>query len=186
MALNDAELGVLKDIQNYSRIERYLGMLPAKLTVVYQDGLLQNLIDLGLVEEGVILTSCGANPSGFRLTDEGRQTLFESGCRSPKDRWERLAASQHPDVDALDADTLDVLVDLYHLSKLRRFGGVVPVDFLEGYSRASFSALYDLGLIYWVKLKGKDVQRSKGYILSDKAVRLLRMAGEIDSCGCPD
>lgn len=180
MTLTSRELGILKDIQNYSRIERYHGMLPARLADVYDEGAVETLIELGLIEEGAILTKCGSNPSGYRLTDEGWLALSECGCNTRDSRWAKLAASEHPDVDSLDEGTLDILADLYHLSRLRRSGGLVRKELLEGYDRSSLSALYDLGLVYWVKLKGKKVESGKGYMISDKAIRLLKLVGEIE------
>ncbi|WP_018123453.1 hypothetical protein [Desulfovibrio oxyclinae] len=180
MALTDTDIGILRDIQNYARIERYLGMLPAKLASVYSEGALEGLMEAGLVDEGTIFTNCGSNPSGYRLTDEGRAALFNEGGQDAGKRWRKLTEAKHPDAEMLDAETLDVLVDIYHLSKLRRSGGLVRKELLEDYERASLSALYDLGLIFWVKLKGRGVESGKGYIISDRAVRLLKLVGEID------
>ncbi|GAB7023052.1 hypothetical protein [Salidesulfovibrio brasiliensis] len=180
MKLSSRDLGVLKDIQNYSRIERYHGMLPAKLADVYDEGVIARLVDLELIEEGAILTKCGSNPSGYRLTDDGKAALSDSGFCARDSRWAKLTASEHPDVDSLDEGTLDVLADLYHLSRLRRSGGLVRKEFLEDYDNSSLSALYDLGLVYWVKLKGKKVESGKGYMISDKAIRMLKLVGEID------
>lgn len=177
MKFAERHLQVLQDIYRYSRIERYHGMLPQRLTYAYDDGVLPELMEMGLVEEGVILTRCGSNPIGFRLSEKGKQDLKDNGIDLLNVEWERFRQDESVDLDGLSEEDLDVLMDIYYLTKTKKYNGIAPRHLLEDYGRPRLEFLYDAGLILYIKLKGKNVQREKGYVLSERATTLLRRSG---------
>lgn len=177
MLLTDRHVQILKDIHHYAKIKRYHGLMPRKLTMVYDEGIMESLLESGLVEEGIILTTCGSNPVGYRLSDKGKADLKNLGIDFTTDAWKVLQDDSYVSLDDLEESDIDLLMDIYHLMQLKRYDGIAPKFILENYSRSQLKALYDLGYILYIKLKGAEIDYEKGYVLSEKAYKLLRQVG---------
>lgn len=177
MILTDRHIQILKDVSHYSKIQRYHGLMPRKEALLYDEDLLEGLVENGLVEEGVIEKSCGSNPVGYRLSEKGKSDLKSVGIDFTSDEWKVLQSDSHVHLDDLEEDDIQVLVDMYHLTRLKRFDGMAPKFIMEHYSSSQLKALYDLGYILYIKLKGAEISCEKGYVLSEKAHRLLRQVG---------
>ncbi len=177
MLLTERHVQILKDIQHYSKIKRYHGLMPRKLTLVYDEGVLESLLESGLVEEGVILTTCGSNPVGYKLSEKGRDDLRNLGIDFTTDAWKVLKSDNCVSMDDLEESDIEVLMDIFHLTQLKRYDGIAPKFILENYNRNQLKALYDLGYILYIKLKGAEIDCEKGYVLSEKAHKLLRQVG---------
>jgi hypothetical protein len=91
--------------------------------------------------------------------------------------WEKVRNDDDVALDQLDREHLDILRDIFHLSRVTRFCGVAPLEMLQDYDPMLLRMLYDMGYVYHIKLKGKNVRHGNGYVLSDKARRLLREYG---------
>lgn len=177
MILTQEHIQFLKHVQAYTNVKRYHGMLPEREALAYEDGMLERLKECGLVEEGTILTSCGSNPKGYRLAKGARQELMSLGIDFTDKGWEKVRNDDDVALDQLDREHLDILRDIFHLSRVTRFCGVAPLEMLQDYDPMLLRMLYDMGYVYHIKLKGKNVRHGNGYVLSDKARRLLREYG---------
>lgn len=177
MILTEQHLQILKHIQAYANVKRYHGMLPEREALAYDDKVLDYLKECGVVEEGVIITSCGSNPKGFRLAEGARNELESLGIGFMDKGWEKVRNDDYVALDQLDKEHIELLRDIYHLSKVSRFCGVAPCEMLEDYEGTLLRMLYDMGYVFHIKLKGKNVRHGDGYVLSDKAMRLLRQSG---------
>jgi len=177
MVLSERHVQTLKDIHRYSRIKRFHGLMPRKQTLLYEEGVVDVLVEAGLVEEGVIQTRCGSNPLGYRLSEKGREDLKRLGADCSTREWRVLCEEGSALLDDLEEGDIDMLMDIHHLSQLKRFDGMAPKFIMEKYCSSQLKALYDLGYILYIKLKGPEVTCDKGYVLSEKAQKLLRHVG---------
>lgn len=177
MILTREHIQLLKHVQAYSNVKRYHGMLPEREALAYDSKMLDHLKECGLLEEGTILTSCGSNPRGYRLAKNARKELNSLGIDFADRAWEKVRNDDEVTLDQLDKEHIDLLRDIYHLSKVTRFCGVAPKDMLRDYDNTVLYMLYDMGYVYHIKLKGKNVRHGDGYVLSDKAQRLLLQYG---------
>jgi hypothetical protein len=177
MILTEQHIQILKHIHAYTNVKRYHGMLPEREALAYDDNVLEYLKECGVVEEGIIITSCGSNPKGFRLAEGARHELESLGIDFTDKGWEKVRNDDYVALDQLDKEHIELLRDIYHLSKVSRFCGVAPCEMLEDYERTLLRMLYDMGYVFHIKLKGKNVRHGDGYVLSDKAMRLLRQSG---------
>ncbi|MGE4554333.1 MAG: hypothetical protein AB7D57_14575 [Desulfovibrionaceae bacterium] len=177
MILTERHLQILKHIHAYSKIKQYHGMVPRKEAASYDERLLQSLLDNGLVEEGVIITTCGSNPKGYRLSEEAKHELEGLGLNIQAEEWDRVKESDAVANDRLDKEHIETLVDVYHFSKIKKFNGIAPKFVVDNYDKDVVKFLYDAGYIFYIKLKGARVENEKGYVLSERATRLLEQAG---------
>lgn len=177
MILTEKHVQILRDIHHYAKIKRYHGLMPRKLTLFYDEGLLESLLESGLVKEGIIQTTCGSNPEGYRLSKKGKCDLKELGIDLRTDEWKVLQSDSVVHLDDLEEGDIEVLMDIYHLTQLKHYGGMAPQYIMENYSSSQLKALYDLGYILYIKLKGAEISSEKGYVLSEKAHKLLRQVG---------
>jgi hypothetical protein len=177
--LTENHIQIIKHVHAYAKIKRYHGMLPKRDADIYDQDALDYLIDAGFVEEGVFLTTCGANPKGYRLAPDAISELESLGIDVRNEDWEALREHDWVAVDKLDERHIDALVDVYHFSKIKKFNGFAPKEVLEDYDKEIFKFLYDMGYVFHIKLKGAKVKYEKGYVLSDKARRVLK---QLESC----
>ncbi|MFW5837510.1 MAG: hypothetical protein ACOCVM_05835 [Desulfovibrionaceae bacterium] len=173
IALSEKHLQIIKDLHNFSRLKRYHGLLPHKETLLYDPDVFQELRQAALVEKGTVFTSCGASLTGYRLSESARERLRDHGVEFPESprRGEEAQAEME---DFLGPEHVDILVDVYHLSQTHKYGGIAPKEMLSDYEKKMVKMLYDAGFLFYIKLKGADVRRRKGYILSRRAARLLK------------
>lgn len=179
MILTEHHVELLKHIHTYSKIKQYHGMLPRKEAAVYDDRLIDYLLEQGLVEEGVIITTCGSNPKGYRLAEGAKDELDALGIDIGGEEWRQLKETRSVTADGLEREHIDLLMDIYHFSKIKKFHGIAPRFVLDSYDTDVIKFLYDTGYIFYIKLKGSKVDHEKGYVLSDKAYRLLEQAGYV-------
>ncbi|MCM0754250.1 hypothetical protein M7784_03190 [Desulfovibrio aminophilus] len=177
MILTEKHIQLLKDIERFSRIKRYHGLLPRKECFMFDDAILESLQENGIVEEGVIFTRCGSNPTGYRIAEHAKEELKKLGVDFSERDWDKVKQEEDVALDQLEKEHLDALVDVYHFSKTSKFGGMAPKDIMDDYDKAVIDYLYDAGYIFQIKVKGKSVKYEKGYVLSDKSMRILKQLG---------
>ncbi len=174
MLLTTRHVQILKDIDRFSGIQRYHGLLPEKHAMLYDDEVLSDLLEQNLVEERTVIARCGRMMKGYRLTENAREDLGGMGVelRLEKD----IEPSDLPEFfdDELGAEHIRALRDLYHMTQIRKFNGIAPKHEVEDYDKRVVKLLYDLGYIIYIKVKGKSVKYTKGYILTDEGSKLLK------------
>ncbi|WP_029896995.1 hypothetical protein [Desulfohalovibrio reitneri] len=176
--LNKKHLQALQDIYKFSGIRRYHGMLPEKHALLYDPGLLDYLEENSLIEEGTVIARCGSQLRGYRLTDTARRDLRKMGLDLTEEgQIEEIPTDQ--DFGELTKEQINIIRDIYHFIQIKKFNGIAPKHEVEEYDKRDMKILYDLGYILYIKLKGKAVRYTKGYILTDQAIRLLRAQGHI-------
>ncbi|EPR39829.1 hypothetical protein dsx2_0403 [Desulfovibrio sp. X2] len=173
--LTQKHIQALKDINRFSRIGRYHGMLPEKHSLLYDAGVLEFLEENNLIEVGTVIATCGAHMTGYRLTDEARRDLSSLGVELDEKPPEELPTEDED--GCLTRGQIDILADLYHFGRIKKFGGITPKHEVEEYDKRDIKLLYELGYILYIRLKGKAVRHGKGYILTEQAMRLLRRLG---------
>ena len=169
---------VLKDIRRFAQIGRYHGMLPEKHALMYEQGVLDFLEELNLIEIGTVIAQCGAHMTGYRLTEGSRRDLKAMGVELDAETAPRERSTEDED-GCLTSDQIEILADLFHISRVKKFGGITPKEMLDEYDKKDVKVLYELGYILYIKLKGKAVKHGKGYILTDQSLRLLRRLGKV-------
>lgn len=177
MQISDRHLQILKHIHAFANIKSYHGLLPKKDALIYADEDIDFLKDGGFVEEGVIITTCGSNPKGYRLAEGARTELKKHGVDIKNNHWELIKDERNVARDLLDKEHVDALLDVYHFSKVKKYYGIAPKRVLEDYDKELLNYLYDSGYVFHIKLKGANVKYQSGYVLSDKARRVLKQLG---------
>ena len=79
MLLTTRHVQILKDIDRFSGIQRYHGLLPEKHAMLYDDEVLSDLLEQNLVEERTVIARCGRMMKGYRLTENAREDLGGMG-----------------------------------------------------------------------------------------------------------
>ncbi len=177
MILTEKHIQILKDINRFAGIKRYHGLLPRKECFLYDDAHLEYLLEHGIVEEGAIYTRCGSNPTGYRIAENAKDELKKLGVDFSDDDWDRVKEEEDITQDQLEKEHIDALVDVYHFAKISRFGGMAPKEIMDDYDKTVIEYLYDAGYVFQIKVKGKSVKYEKGYVLSDKSMRILKQLG---------
>ncbi len=178
LQLSPEHLQVLKDIRRFANIRRYHGMLPEKHALIYEQGVLDFLQESNLVETGTVVAQCGAHMTGYRLTEGARRDLRDMGIELDGAPEPQELPIEDED-GCLTNEQIEILADLYHISRIKKFGGITPKEMLDEYDKRDVKLLYELGYILYIKLKGKAVKHGKGYILTDQSLRLLRRLGKV-------
>jgi len=173
MILTQEHIQVLREIAGFATVKRYHGMLPGKHAVMYDEAMLAQLLEQGLIEEGVIFSQCGASSKGYRLSAKAREQLREMGLEFNSGDWEKIGAMDYVSRDGLGQEHLDLLSDMRHFSRITLYGGIMPKEFVGEYAKEVVGLLYDGGYIFYIKLKGEGVRYKKGYVLSDKGTYVL-------------
>ena len=175
--LSQKHLQALKDIYKFSGIRRYHGMLPEKHALLYDQDVLGFLEENDLIEEGTVIARCGSKMTGFRLTDNARRDLKAMGVELDSSEPEPQELPTEDEDGCLTREQIDILADLYHFSRIKKFNGITPKKEIEDYDKRDIKLLYELGYILYIQLKGRAVRHAKGYILTEQAMRLLRRLG---------
>ena len=169
MNLDSEKLQILADIDSFSNIQRYRGMMPSRLAMFHDDEQLTELINNEYVERVLVDLPCGSETKLLKLTDLGAELLDEA----------RVSGSftepgpQRPQLEIeLSKRQWILLKDIYHFSGIHRHRGMMPLSELEAYDQEDVRALYANGLIIRVKIEsgGKKI---KGMALSRKGLRLI-------------
>ena len=175
-ALLPEQVRILRDVQNFSTLARYHGLLPMKYARLYDKDFLRDLLDGQLLEKGTVLAPCGNRLSGYRLTQNAQRALAQMGDST----LERQPAAPRPAVgdEELDAADIAALGDVLHLSQVSRHAGLCPRgELVDMHGKAVVKRLYDLGLILYIKMKGVSDKSRKGYVLSQLGRRFLKEPG---------
>ncbi|WP_432736222.1 hypothetical protein [Maridesulfovibrio sp. FT414] len=171
---------LLKHIKSYSRIQRYHGMLPGREAVFYDQFLLDELLAAGLIEKGSVCTSCGNTLVGYRLSKKAESEFEKKGIGANDSDWENICCVDMEIDQYLDRVHVKALIDIYHLTRVSFFGGLAPKGMLaSGYAETVLNVLLDVGFIYKISLKGPTIKYENGFVLSDKASRMLQQAGYV-------
>ncbi len=167
---------LLLDIDAFSAIKRYRGMLPSRHALLFHPDSIKKLIDAGLIERLVVSFACGAENTLLRLTPAGRALLQEeqAGQSDPMD------FSQQDTTDVcyteLTSEQFEILQDIHHYTMIKRYGGIMPNEEVKNYDTRTFNELFCNGLIIRVKVENRAQKKRKGVILSEKGFRYLAAA----------
>ncbi len=183
MDLSHETIQVLKEIQSFSTVKRYHGMMPEKQAMLYEAEVLDHLKANDLVEEGVIFSKCGLSSRGYRVADQARALLKEYGLDLETDDWEAIGRFGFISQEGLEPEHLDILRDMDRITRVKIFGGLVPKHIMIEFDKKQVKTLYEGGYIFYIKIKGADVRYTKGYILSEKGTYLVRHLGPREGLG---
>ncbi len=169
MQLNQEHLKILKDVSVFSRVHRYHGMLPKKLTLFYDENIIDELLHAEYIERVHFNYPCGSNTMLLRLTSTGQTALQEN-----EDALEPM-----PDdiMNELTQEQWDVLSDIYHISQLRRYAGIMPLQAIEDEKLEPkiVNSLYARGFLIRVKAEVGTGKKRKGFLLTNKGLRYLNL-----------
>lgn len=174
MLLTTRHIQILKDIDRFSGVQRYHGMLPEKHALLYNDDALYSLQENNLVEERTVIAQCGRMMKGYRLTDTALDDLNKAGVELRSDDPSGQEVPTEIVDEELGPEHIRVLQDFFHMTQIHKFNGIAPKQEVEDYDKRVIQLLYDLGYIIYIKIKGKSVKYSKGYILTDDGRKLLK------------
>lgn len=183
MIFTPEHIKILSDLVTFSKIDRYRGMLPAKMAAFYAQDILEEMIDQNLVESFVVSYPCGSEQTFYKMTKAGRKALEEEQANTRAGEYSHEQAEDHPYKkirDNITADNLQeehnhILNDIFHLSKVQRNGGLTPMEELQEYGPYEINTLYAKGYIIRVKVTMRDKTKRKGLILSDKGIKALEL-----------
>lgn len=177
MKLDTQHLEILQDIASFSSVERYRGMLPTKLALCYEERKINELVKADLVERMEISYACGQEATLLKLTEEGEELLDEmvrNGVQNIQILRKRKAQPPvRPECEGLSEEQWQIMNDIFHYSKIHRFGGLMPSNETDDYSPRALNELFAQGFIIRVKAEIGTGEKRKGYILSDKGLRCL-------------
>lgn len=178
LGLNERHLQLLRHIKSYSCIKRYHGLLPQREAAFYEESLINELQELGLVEEGRICSSCGSNLVGYKVSKKANEELENVYLDIKDNEWDSFCVLDVDVHDCLDKEHIRALMDIYHLSRVTQFCGIAPKRILlNNYKDDVLNVLLDVGFINKISLKGNSVKYKSGLVLSTKASRLLQKLG---------
>lgn len=169
MQLNQEHLKILKDVSVFSKVHRYHGMLPRKLTLFYDEEIIDDLLHAEYIERVHFNYPCGSNTMLLRLTSAGQQAL-----KLNEDVIESMPPEQ---VEELTQEQWDVLSDVYHISQLREHAGILPLEKVDAMKvdPKIVNHLYARGFLIRVKAEMGTGKKRKGYIISNKGLRYLNL-----------
>lgn len=166
MELTPTQLGILKTVAEFAALERYQGAMPRKHTFLYDEGDLKDLVRQDLLEWIKLTFSCGKGVKGLRLTHDGRRLLD-------------AIRSVDTAADQLEPEHIDLLSDIYHLSKTTRHRGIMPDKKCRDYDRHDLEDLYLRGYVIRVRLRWDGDRKSKGYVVTRKGLAVIRDRGRL-------
>lgn len=177
MILSQQHIKLLQDVSSFSGMERYHGLMPERHALLYDDEVVQDLLENNLVDEGHITTSCGLETKGYRLSDTARDDLARLGVDLRDHDWDQIKDSKLIIEDELTREDIELLTEVYHYSKIKRHHGIAPKELMEDCDKKRLKDLYKSGYLFNIRLKGQTVKHEKGYVLTEKAHSLLKHVG---------
>jgi YesN/AraC family two-component response regulator len=178
LLLSQEHLKLMQDIHAFSGMERYHGLMPERHSILYEDDVIRDLVENNLVDEGFLTTSCGMENKGYRLTKTAQEELARLGF-DLEDHCYGITDSQYTDHDELMKEDIDLLGEIYHFTKIKRYHGIAPREMFDEIDRKRVKYLYKSGYLYNIRLKGPSVKFEKGYVLTDRAHTLLKHIGVV-------
>jgi hypothetical protein len=169
----------MQDIHAFEGMERYHGLMPQRHTVLYEDDVITDLVDNNLVDEGFLTTSCGMETKGYRLTKSALEELERLGVNLEEGLDGHVLHNEYTSHEELMKEDIDLLGEIYHFTKIKRYHGIAPRDMFDENDRKRVKYLYKSGYLYNIRLKGPSVKFEKGYVLTDRAHSLLKHIGVV-------
>ncbi len=180
MVLTERHMLLLKHIRSYSKIDRYHGLLPKRETYLYDPELISELLKSGLIDEGSICTSCGNNLEGYRVSRKVEKEFDRFGEEIKDKDWETFCGIDIEINEILDKVHVRALIDVFHLSRISLFRGIAPKSIMqESFTADILNVLLDVGYINKISLKGPAILYESGFVLTDRASRMLKQAGYV-------
>lgn len=176
--LSQEHVKLMQDIYAFSGMERYHGLMPERHAVLYEEEVIRDLVTNNLVDEGFLTTSCGMENKGYRLTRTAQEELARLGV-DLEEHCNGDADSGYANHDELMKEDIDLLGEIYHFTKIKRYHGIAPRDMFDENDRKRVKYLYKSGYLYNIRLKGPSVIFEKGYVLTDRAHSLLKHIGVV-------
>lgn len=178
MELDSQHIEILQDIASFSGIERYRGMLPTKLALCHDERKINELMAAGLVERMEMSFACGQETVLLKLTESGEELVDSmagngSGVLSLARKPKREPIPKAPECQSISPAQWQIINDIFHFSKIHRFGGLMPSSEAEAFPPRELNQLFAQGFIIRVKSEIGSGRKRKGYILSDKGLRCL-------------
>jgi hypothetical protein len=150
---------ILRATAAFAAVARYQGTMPKRQALVYAKDDLAILEDAGFLEQVKLSYPCGKSVAGWRLTNAGRRLL---------------PGQEHIGEEELEPEHLRILSDVYHYSRISRFGGMMPKELGKDYDADDMRDLYWHGYLLRIRLKG--AKRAKGWVVSAKGLAVLHLA----------
>jgi len=160
---------ILRTVGEFERIERYGRVMPIKHVHVYKDKDIGRLVKDGLLEWTSLLSGCGAELKGIRLTEAGRELLYGDG-----------GIPLRESADDIPLALVAILVDIHCFERIRRYHGMMPKKKASSYPATDMDDLYLHGYILRMKVKTGGGKKREGFVLSAKGRTLLRSLGLIE------
>lgn len=158
--LSEAEQAILLVAWDFSKVQRYLGIVPERHLLCFDARDLVRLVDEGLLVR-IKLKAFSQKIKGYRITDDGARQI-EGCCR---------AGVEPGPLAHLE----DLLVDVYSVSRLSWNEGVAPKETIVKRHKSKLRVeAYTRGLIAKVKVQSKGKDSEKGYILTNAGYAFLR------------
>ncbi len=180
MILNERHIQLLKHVKSYSKIQRYHGLLPKRETFLYDPELIGELLDAGLIDEGCICVACGNNLEGYRISRKAEKEFDRLGMAVRDQDWETFCGINVEVNEILDKVHIRALIDIFHFSRISLFRGIAPKRLLqEAFTEDILNVLLDVGYINKISLKGPTISYESGFVLADRASRMLKQAGYV-------
>ena len=170
MGLSDKQRAILRAVAAFDTIERYHGLLPKRLALLYDGADLARLEGSGLLERVKLHHACGRDAKGWRLTEAGRRLLPPA------------PGSDHP---TLAPEHLRLLRDVYHASRISLNRGMMPRKLAKAYDADDLRDLYEHGYLLRIRISGQVT--AKGWLVSNKGLSALgrRDARPAGATVCP-
>ncbi len=177
MRADATHAAILKDVAAFSKIKRYRGMLPTRL-VMYQDQIkIDELLEAGFIERLNVSMPCGSEHTLLKLTDAGSEAVKVLDRPDADSPAKQELVSQEPEacrvLENLNEEQMDILNDVFHYSKIKRFGGMMHYDELSIYDVKNVNILFARGFVIRVKADLGSGKKRKGLILSEKGLYYL-------------
>lgn len=180
MVLNERHIQLLKHVRSYSKIERYHGLLPKRETYLYDQELIAELLEAGLINEGSICASCGNNLEGYSISRKAEKEFDRLHMDIKDHDWEAFCGIDVEINEILDKVHVRALIDIFHLSRISLYRGIAPRSVLQAaFTEDILNVLLDVGYINKISLKGPAILYENGFVLADRASRMLKQAGYV-------
>lgn len=177
MHVTERQYYMLKDIHIMTKVGSRGGCLPLKDALIYDPDELQALQDNGYVKAVTLMMPCGGEIRGFKLTHKGEWTLRKLEAKAKLDSFQ-ASTKELTERHCLTPDQVDILLDIYHLSKLSKSEGIFTRKEAEAYSADDLEFLYLHGYIMKIRVGGFSGKKEKGFILSNQGDALIRRIEE--------
>jgi hypothetical protein len=176
MIVDAAHIAILRDVAAFSKVKRYRGMMPTRLALYQEQAKVDDLVEAGLIERINATMSCGSEHVLLKLTRQGFDTLKELEAAQDAAQDGPAEPEAAGSERRLSEEQEEILNDIYHFSKIKRFGGMTSPDLLADYDVKNVNNLFARGFVIRVKADLGSGRKRKGFILSEKGLAYLGLA----------